>query len=81
MEMVPVPPAAIGSQFDNVKVFEAATGWKGRTSKHARDAAKIVFKSLVLNSSICLINSNLIFHSFIAIPLGFLPVKYFYTWV
>jgi len=44
MEMVPVPPAAVGSQFDNVKIFEAATGWKGRTSKHARDAAKIVFK-------------------------------------
>jgi hypothetical protein len=40
----PVAPAAIGSQFDNVAVFQAATGWKGVTSQHARDAVKIVFK-------------------------------------
>lgn len=44
IEMVPVPPASIGSQFDNVAVFQAATGWKGRTTKHARDAVKIVYK-------------------------------------
>ena len=44
VELVPVPPASIGSQFDNVAVFQAATGWKGRTSKHGRDAVKMVYK-------------------------------------
>lgn len=45
--LVPVPPASIGSQFDNEAVFKAATGWTARTSKHGRDAVKIVIKFIV----------------------------------
>lgn len=45
--LVPVSPASIGSQFDNEAVFKAATGWTARTSKHGRDAVKIVYKYLL----------------------------------
>ena len=40
----PVSPQSVGSQFDNITIFKAETGWKKRTSTHARDAAKIIFK-------------------------------------
>jgi len=40
----PIAPAQIGSQFDNVSIFEAATGYTKKCGKHARDAAKIIFK-------------------------------------
>lgn len=39
-----VSPQSVGSDFDNVKVFKAATGWTKQTSKHARDAAKMIFQ-------------------------------------
>ena len=39
-----VSPQSVGSTFDDIQVFKAATGWKKRTSKHARDAAKMIFQ-------------------------------------
>lgn len=39
-----VSPQSVGSTFDNVQVFKAATGWEKQTSKHARDAAKMIFQ-------------------------------------
>lgn len=44
ISIFPVSPAEIGSQFDNEKVFHAATGYKKKCGKHARDAAKIIYK-------------------------------------
>lgn len=44
IKFTPVSPQSVGSQFDNITIFKAATGWKKRTSTHARDAAKIIFK-------------------------------------
>lgn len=45
IRIFPIAPAEIGSDFDNVAIFRAATGYAGRTpSKHARDAAKIILK-------------------------------------
>lgn len=44
IKMVDVAPQSIGSTFDNEAIFKQATGWQGRTSQHARDAAKIVFR-------------------------------------
>jgi len=38
-----VKPAAGRTKWDAAK-FRAATGWKGRTSNHARDAALLVWK-------------------------------------
>jgi hypothetical protein len=43
LRMFPIAPAAVGSQFNDEKIFQSATGWKARTGKHARDAAKIIF--------------------------------------
>jgi hypothetical protein len=40
----PITPASIGSSFNNITVFHAATGWSKKAGKHARDAAKIIFK-------------------------------------
>lgn len=37
-----LPPAKGGTKL-NPDYFKALTGWKGRTSEHARDAAMIVF--------------------------------------
>lgn len=37
-------PKQVGSLFDNVKVFKDATKWTNRTSKHARDAARMIYK-------------------------------------
>lgn len=39
-----VHPKDIGSQFDNDVIFKAATNWTKRTSIHARDAARMVYK-------------------------------------
>jgi hypothetical protein len=44
IRLFPIAPAAIGSQFDNEIIFHTATGWKGKCGKHARDAAKIIYK-------------------------------------
>lgn len=44
IKFTPVSPQSVGSQFDNITIFKAATGWENRTSTHARDAAKIIFK-------------------------------------
>ncbi len=37
-------PAQVGSLFDNVKVFKAATKWKKQEQIHARDAARMIFQ-------------------------------------
>ncbi len=42
--IIEVAPKDIGSVFDNDVVFKAATKWKGRTSIHARDAARIIYR-------------------------------------
>ena len=39
-----IPPAHISTKLKQ-KVFSKVTGWTGRTSEHARDAAMIVFGS------------------------------------
>lgn len=39
---VSVAPQSVGSVYDNVKIFKAATGYYPSTSKHGRDAARIV---------------------------------------
>lgn len=44
IRIFPVSPAEIGSQFDNEQVFHAATGYVKKCGKHARDAAKIIYK-------------------------------------
>ncbi len=44
LQMIDVHPKNVGSIFDNVTVFKSATGWKDRTSQHARDAARMIFK-------------------------------------
>jgi hypothetical protein len=44
IRLFPIAPAAIGSDFDNENIFHATTGWTSKCGKHARDAAKIVFK-------------------------------------
>lgn len=44
IRIFPVSPAEIGSQFDNEVVFHAATGYTKKCGKHARDAAKIIYK-------------------------------------
>jgi len=44
IRLLPISPAAIGSNFDNEVIFHAATGWTKKCGKHARDAAKIIFK-------------------------------------
>jgi hypothetical protein len=44
IKFYPVSPLSVGSQFDNLTIFKAATGWEKITSTHARDAAKIIFK-------------------------------------
>ena len=41
---IEVAPAAIGRTFDNPDFFKKVTGWQGHTSKHARDAAKLVYR-------------------------------------
>lgn len=46
IKMHGIAPRQIGSDFDNEIVFQLATGWKSRTSNHARDAVKIVFRYL-----------------------------------
>jgi len=42
--LFPISPAEIGSSFNNEKVFHSATGYTKKCGKHARDAAKIIFK-------------------------------------
>ena len=42
---IEVAPASIGRSFDNEVFFKKVTGWQGRTSKHARDAAKLVYRN------------------------------------
>lgn len=44
IRLFPVSPAEIGSTFDNEVVFHAATGYAKKCGKHARDAAKIIYK-------------------------------------
>lgn len=44
IKLFPISPAAIGSDFDNEQIFHAATGYSKKCGKHARDAAKIIFK-------------------------------------
>lgn len=44
IKMAGVSPKEVGSSFDNVIIFKNATGWDKQTSKHARDAAKIIYK-------------------------------------
>lgn len=44
INLVEVNPASVGSQFDSELIFKAATKWEGKTSIHARDAAKIIYK-------------------------------------
>ena len=41
-EYLLLSPAAKGAKVDAVK-FEKITGWQGRTSQHARDAAMLVY--------------------------------------
>lgn len=40
----PISPQSVGSNFDNETIFHAATGYPKKCGKHARDAAKIIFK-------------------------------------
>jgi len=44
LRLFPIAPAQIGSQFDNEAIFHSATGYPKKCGKHARDAAKIIFK-------------------------------------
>jgi hypothetical protein len=44
MSFTPLSPLAIGSQFDKVAYFKAATSWKGTTNQHGRDAAKMIYR-------------------------------------
>jgi hypothetical protein len=43
IEMVEIAPQFVGSSFDNQNIFQSATGWQAKESKHARDAAKIIY--------------------------------------
>lgn len=44
IKMIPISPQMVGSLFNNVKVFKDATNWTDRTSIHARDAARIIYR-------------------------------------
>lgn len=44
IRLFPVTPAEVGSKFNNEAIFHAATGYKKKCGKHARDAAKIIYK-------------------------------------
>jgi hypothetical protein len=52
LEFTGVAPREIGCEFDRLAVFTAATGWTQRTSQHARDAAKIIYRFFNNNGKI-----------------------------